>query len=234
MKFLAMKLRPGQGVQDIQPIKMTYTSEHPMIPLRLTAVAANPNMGVLVWLLGNTQYETDNYATLKIADEEIQFFPFGGSNYFSLRSQKIDEVQGRGFITEFAGPTAGLAAVDPDLQTLLGGYPYLTRVYTEISPEEMTVDPTFRYNENLPNVSNVHDLSNSPSPYECAQNTVEVELPGIVQQVVPTDVVREVAPTGSVFVPKVWVYVGAGALVLGLGALIGLALRWGGGHGGDR
>ena len=181
-------------------------------------------MGVLVWLLGNTHYETDNYATLKIPDDEIQFAPFGGSNYFALRAQKIDEVNGQGFITEFAGPTNTLAAVDPDLQTLLSNYPYLTRVYTEISPEEMTVDPTFRYNENLPDVSNVHDLSNGPSPYECEQNTVEVQVPEVIQQVMPTEVIQEVAPSGSVFVPKTLIYLGVGALVLIAGSLAALGV----------
>ena len=37
--FLAMKLLPEQGAQDVQPIKITYPSDLPMIPLRLAAVA---------------------------------------------------------------------------------------------------------------------------------------------------------------------------------------------------
>src|SRR5690606_4715326 len=39
--FLAMKLLPESAVQDIEPIKVTYPTDKPMIPLRLTAVAAN-------------------------------------------------------------------------------------------------------------------------------------------------------------------------------------------------
>ena len=39
--FLAMRLLPDSNAQDMQPIKLTYPSERPMIPLRLTAVAAN-------------------------------------------------------------------------------------------------------------------------------------------------------------------------------------------------
>jgi hypothetical protein len=211
-------------VQDIQPVKMTYTSEWPMIPLRLTAVAANPNMGVLVWFLGNTQYENVNYKTITISDDEIQFFPFGGSNYFALRSQKIDEVKGQGLITEFAGPTANLAAADPDLSRLLGDYAYLTRMYTEISPEEMTVDPTFRYNESLPPLSNVHDLSNAPSPYACEQNTIKVEVPQIVQDVVPTPVIQEVAPAGSIFVPKWLAYLGVAVAIGGVLLVAGFVI----------
>jgi hypothetical protein len=223
MLFLAMKLRPGAGVQDIQPVKMRYESDRPMIPLRLTAVAANPNMGVLVWLLGNTQYESDNYTKLEIPDSDIQFFPFGGSNYFTLRTQAIDNVGGQGFVTEFAGPTSDLATVDEGLRALLNEYPYMTRMYTEISPEEMTVDPTFLYNESLPPLSNIHDLSNAPSPYECAQNTVEIAVPTAIQQAAPT-IVAEVAPRGVIAIPKTWLYVGAAALVGGILLLAGFVI----------
>jgi hypothetical protein len=232
MLFLAMKLRPGQGVQDIQPVKMTYTSSRPMIPLRLTAVAANPNMGVLVWLLGNTQYESDNYKKITITDDEIQFGPFGGSNYFFLRSQKIDEVDGRGFVTEFAGPTSELKAVDPDLQALLSDYPYLTRAYTEMDPAQMTVDPTFRYNDNLPPVSNVHDLSARADVYPCAAETqaasVAISVPPVVRTAVP-DILPQAAPNSDqVLVPRTWIFVGlcsVGLLFAGIAAGVMIGRR---------
>ena len=53
--FLAMKLRPDKGAQDVEPVKVTYPSERPMIPLRLTAVAANPDMAVMVWIYADRQ-----------------------------------------------------------------------------------------------------------------------------------------------------------------------------------
>lgn len=227
MLFLAMKLRPGQGVQDIEPVKMSYVSDRPMIPLRLTAVAANPNMGVLVWLLGDTQYESDNYAKLEVTDDEIQFFPFGGSNYFGLRQQKIDSVNGLGFITEYAGPSSALTATDPDLRALLSRYPYLTRVYTEISPEEMTIDPTFRYNPALPAVSNVHDLSTRDPLIEYASicgtpppPSLSVSVPEPIQTAAP-GVVDALAVDGSVQVP--WAWIVAGALGVG-GVVVALAV----------
>ena len=41
-------------------------------------------------------------------------------------------------------------------QTLFDSHPYLTRVYTQISPPEMTSDPTFTFNPDLPDLSNTH------------------------------------------------------------------------------
>ncbi|HZS39142.1 MAG TPA: DUF2330 domain-containing protein [Polyangia bacterium] len=40
---------------------------------------------------------------------------------------------------------------------LFDQYPYLTRLYTTISPADMNKDPVFSFNPSLPNWSNVHD-----------------------------------------------------------------------------
>lgn len=164
--FLAMRLQPEFGVQDIQPIKITYASEKPMIPLRLTAVAANPDMAVITWFFAEQQAVPENYGHFEIDDREITFFTFGGHNYRTLMGQKADEMNGQAFITEYAAPTSELAFADPLLQELAGKHSYLTRLNTVISPEEMTVDPVFRY-EDRPNVFNIHDLSNTRGQYDC-------------------------------------------------------------------
>jgi hypothetical protein len=167
MDFLAMKLQPKKEVKDIQPVKMTYKSSKPMIPLRLTAVAANPDMAVVTWIFAKAQAEPENYAKIAIPNDQIVFGIFSGNNYTSLVSQGADQHAGHAFVTEFAGPTKDLGATDPTLSTLLRQYPYLTRVYTRLSPEEMTVDPVFRFSPDLPTVSNVHDLSKDARVWDC-------------------------------------------------------------------
>ena len=163
MDFLAMKLRPEEGVQDIQPIAMTYNSKQPMIPLRLTAVAANPNMNVITWIFGDGQALPTNYAHPAIQDSNIRgtFFTPDGTNYLQLVDQTVDLYSGRAFITEYAEPTSALKsqASDPLVQKLFSDYSYVTRVFGRISPEEMTVDPVFKLSSDVPEVSNVHDLS---------------------------------------------------------------------------
>jgi hypothetical protein len=163
MVFLAMKLQPEQGVQDIQPVVMTYISEEPMIPLRLTAVAATPNMNVVTWIFGDAQALPTNYAHPVIDDTNIRgtFFTSDGTNYLQLVDQTVDLYNGRAFITEYAQPTNELVeqAADPLLQTLFTDYDYVTRVFGRISPEEMTVDPMFKLSDDVADISNVHDLS---------------------------------------------------------------------------
>ena len=166
--FLAMKLRPGQGVQDVEPVKVTYPSSGPMIPLRLTAVAANPDMAVITWIFADRQAVPLNYAKMEIANEELVFFGRGGSNnYRQLMSDKADLYGGQAFITEYAAPTRELVVTHPLLQDLTSRYAYVTRLNTVISPEEMTVDPIFDYDGQLKDVSNIRDLSDMQGVFEC-------------------------------------------------------------------
>ena len=165
--FLAMQLLPEQGAQDVQPVKITYPSDLPMIPLRLTAVAANQNMSVLTWFYAEKQAVPVNYAEMRIMDQEVIFTSFGTSNYRQLMGEKADEYGGQAFITEYAAPTRELVVTHPLLRDLGSRYPYVTRLNTVISPEEMTVDPTFRYDPQHKDVSNIHDLTGYTGVFDC-------------------------------------------------------------------
>lgn len=182
MVFLAMKLKGESGVQDIQPIVMTYESEKPMIPLRLTAVAANPNMTVLTWIFADEPAYPVNYANPAIADDDIRiWFPYDpmytantfNNNYVQLVDAAVDEYEGRAFVTEFSGASELLQnrVSDPLLQELVDEYPHVTRFFGRISPEEMTVDPVFDFDDELPDISNIRDLTelDPEKVYGCAE-----------------------------------------------------------------
>ena len=165
--FLAMQLLPEQGAQDVQPIKITYPSDLPMIPLRLAAVAANQVMSVMTCFYAEKQAVPVNYTEMRIQDQELIFTSFGTSNYRQLMGEKADEYGGQAFITEYAAPTRELVVTHRLLQELGSRYPYVTRLNTVISPEEMTVDPTFRYDPQRKDVSNIHDLTGYTGVFNC-------------------------------------------------------------------
>src|SRR5262249_52445197 len=106
-----------------------------------------------------------------VADSEVKFSPFGGNDYRQVVSRVVDQAGGHAFITELAEPTSALRPpADPAVTLLFQQYPFLTRPYTRISPEEMTSDPTFDPAPGMPVVSNVHDLSNRPAPWNCSDD----------------------------------------------------------------
>jgi MYXO-CTERM domain-containing protein len=158
--FMAMRLSADQGVDALRPIVMTYEGSNPVIPIRLTAVAAEPNMGIIVWLLGEGRAVSANFANITVDTDRIRFDSALNSNYRTVVSQSVDEYDGgHAFVTEYADRTENVSVFDEETRALLDQYDWLTRMYTTLSPEEMTLDPVFSFNPNMPAVSNVIDLS---------------------------------------------------------------------------
>lgn len=241
MNFVGVKLQQNQGTGDIQPLILRYQSEKPMIPIRLTAVAATPDMGVITWILGPSRAVPDNYLAVEVNYTLLNWY-FGSANaygsYQGLVTTAMNEAGGQGFATDYAGrdqtfkdqlPVAEdfetelqrlealeteqfyrelsfnflfpstkvleilrrqlplpegvdefvysdgavlrevfsaeeittakdaitaelrMTVVDPLGRTLavFEGDQYMTRLFTTLSPEEMTLDPTFVFNDTL-------------------------------------------------------------------------------------
>lgn len=174
MKFLALRLQPDAEVSDIQPFRFTLPSGSPSIPIRLTAIAAEPEMGITVMVLGDRRYGPANWPDIEIDDNQIVWRPNEWpmqTNWTALVARGVDEAGGRGFVTEMSGPTTNIAeqvrntmssdeaqvAARDALLPLLESNATITRLYTRLSPEEMTVDPVFRRTDG-PEVSNVRVL----------------------------------------------------------------------------
>ena len=303
--FLALKLKSGKSAGDIQPVVLEYPSDLPMIPIILTSVAAQPNMGIQVWMLGNGRAIPRNYNHVVINDSQVDWLG-RAQNYNDVVIRAVSEAPDKhAFITEYAGnstvmqdvldgpgrfgsvttlaaftdpadfveylfengyaPSAnssggfgfaapslppllkslvlaqipfpeGLTSVTTEdnflrqLRYYLGDYktqhpaafagwnanfdpsalaaqieekivtpaknagalfrqhPYLTRLYTTLSPEDMTRDPVFSFNPSLPEVSRDHtatlridcglggDISTSPATLTTEQGWVS-QLP---------------------------------------------------------
>jgi hypothetical protein len=180
MHFVAVRLQADKTTADIQPLGMTYDGDKPMIPIRLTAVAAEPEMGIVTWILSDRRWAPENYVDLKIPDKLIEFDQYGNqSNYLTVVSREADKVGGQAFVTEYAKSTADLVqqvqnqpAGNPDAQKardallpLLEKFPYITRLYARMSAEEMTEDPLFMVSSNRADVNNIHDLTDPAFDY---------------------------------------------------------------------
>jgi hypothetical protein len=257
MYLLALRLTKGSDTGSIRPIQLTYAADAPMIPIKLTAVAANQDMGVMAWVLSATRAVPFNYNGLELNEARINWFN-AASNYGQVVNEAADEAGGQGFVTEFAGPSSqldqvvwsdgeeaswqsiqnasyrgfddlfyaaysnydgasgfwdatrrsvtlpsGVAFEDfrscPDcyadrieltpseffaalerlviepqrsVQRLIDQAPYATRLYSTLSAAEMTVDPVFVNNPDLPDVNNLHQATRV---IECNRQIYESE-----------------------------------------------------------
>ncbi len=106
-KFVVLKLKSNASVGSIQPIILKYQSDIPVIPMTLTAVAAEDDMGVLVWLLGagrgvpldEFKHVIPNYSVLDWFNSPRGTY----LSYQNLITQAMNENGGQGFATDFAG-----------------------------------------------------------------------------------------------------------------------------------
>jgi hypothetical protein len=110
MYLLALRLTKGADTGSIRPIKVTYESSAPMIPIKLTAVAANQDMGVMTWALSSARAVPFNYNALELNEARINWFN-ASSNYGDVVTEAADAAGGHGFVTEFAGASSLLANV---------------------------------------------------------------------------------------------------------------------------
>lgn len=101
--FLALKLQSGKAAGDIQPVVLEYPSEKPMIPIILTSVAAQPNMGIQVWMLGQGRAIPRNYRHVVINDSQLDWLN-SAQNYNEVVIKAVSEApEKHAFVTEYAG-----------------------------------------------------------------------------------------------------------------------------------
>jgi hypothetical protein len=259
MFLLALKLTKGADSGSIRPIVLTYAGTEASIPVKLTAVAANDDMGVLTWMLGPARAVPKNYLSLELNEARINWFN-AASTYNSVVIQAADDAGGQGFVTEFAGATSKVAnvvwsqsdqqtwsavqgrvygsfaemfnqvygtyggwdgfwdatraavtlpadlafedfklcpncyvdriqfkpaayfaelqrlVIDPVklVQNLIDAHPTLTRLYTTLSADEMTLDPVFTFNADQGDVDNRHTAERV---IECNPTVSQFEAP---------------------------------------------------------
>ncbi len=140
MKLLALKLQNEVGASAVEPIKLSYTGFNtPMIPIKLTAVAATPGLEIITWVFGQGRAVPENFGSTEVELDGVT----GEATYETALGRAVDQAGGQAWVTEFAAPTSALESEDPVLRRLLTDHPFVTRLRTELDPLEMTRDPFF-------------------------------------------------------------------------------------------
>ena len=104
MVFVASRLVAGATAEQIKPLKMRYQAEMPMIPLQLTAVAAEPHLTVTSYILGEDYFVPSGHPLVDVDAQDITVDSTLRHNYPMVLSRLIDESGGDAFVVEFAGP----------------------------------------------------------------------------------------------------------------------------------
>lgn len=103
MVFVAAKLVAGAGVDAIKPLKLKYRANFPMVPLVLTAVAAEPNLTVTSFIYGDHAFKPMGHPSVTLDARRIARDGAGRLNYPMVLARTIDEAGGDAFVTEYRG-----------------------------------------------------------------------------------------------------------------------------------
>ena len=101
--FVALKLQRGQDTSAIRPIVLRMTALEACLPLKLTAIAATPDLRINVWVLAAARAVPINYAEITINQAKLDWFS-AGRNYDQLLKEAANEAQGNAFAVEYAKP----------------------------------------------------------------------------------------------------------------------------------
>jgi hypothetical protein len=99
--FLALKLRPGAGVNSMRPVRVTTTGAGATLPLRMVAAGTGAQVGVALWVVGEGRYEPQNFPTFQITSDDLTWdWAAGSSDFKQLRADKAAPLNGRGWEVE--------------------------------------------------------------------------------------------------------------------------------------
>lgn len=122
--FVALKLQKDKSAGEIQPVTLKYNAAtFACIPLKLTSIAAQPDMPITNWILAEARAIPLNYFHVVLNAKAYDWLNCGQSPngwgcgfwgdkaqqcadaYVDLVSKAVDTAAGRAFVTEFAGET---------------------------------------------------------------------------------------------------------------------------------
>jgi hypothetical protein len=112
--FIALKLRPGFGVQAMQPVRVVTAGADPSLPLRMVAAGVGPNVGIELFILSEGRYHLQNFPDATIDFTKLEWDPHNNiSNYETLATAAMKASGGTAWLTESSGPAALYAAFGP-------------------------------------------------------------------------------------------------------------------------
>ncbi|MDI1478404.1 DUF2330 domain-containing protein [Polyangium sp. y55x31] len=115
--FIALRLQPDKGVNDMKPVRVVQPGISPTLPLRMVAIGTGANVDITLFLITEGRWGAKNFANALIPADLVSWdFATNASNYATLREKTLAANDGATWITTFAKPRALLAPIDGAVQ----------------------------------------------------------------------------------------------------------------------
>lgn len=144
--FVALRLRPGFGVQAMQPVRVRYPGYMARFPLKMVVVGAVGVVDLALWVIADQRFEAQNYGTLRVDEAELAWdWNLNRSNYGEVFDATVERGGNRAWVVEHASPLAALPAgeapfEDLELARATVPQPYVTRLRTKLLVDHIDQD----------------------------------------------------------------------------------------------
>ena len=103
--FIALKLRPGQGIRSMRPVRVVYPGADRSLPLRMVAAGVGAQVAITLFVIGEGRYRTQNFPELQIEPGDLVWDNAQNrSNYTELSQAAMGKNDGKTWLTEYARP----------------------------------------------------------------------------------------------------------------------------------
>jgi len=103
--FIALRLRPGQGVQAMRPVRVVSPGSDSTLPLRMVAAGVGAKVGLTLWVISEGRYQAQSFPNAVIDDKQLIWDGKAGrSNLTTLQASAFASKDGRTWLTEASTP----------------------------------------------------------------------------------------------------------------------------------
>jgi hypothetical protein len=103
--FIALRLIPGKGVNEMTPVRVVTPSGDPILPLRMVAAGTGMFVDIVLYVIGEGRFGLKDLTESTVKLGTLTFdFNKNDSNYAKLRTDALNENNGFSYITAFARP----------------------------------------------------------------------------------------------------------------------------------
>lgn len=101
--FIAAKLTPGAGVQQMKPLRVVMPGMQTTFPLRMLTAGARDNVGLVAFVLSESRMDTTNFSALALNPADLTWdWDNHISDYDQVRGTWLAQNQGSVFLTTYA------------------------------------------------------------------------------------------------------------------------------------
>jgi len=101
--FIALKLSPNQGVQQMQPVRIVSPGSSVALPLRMVAAGAGATVDLVLYVIGEGRYEARDYDNVAIDPGLVTWdFRSDTTDYSEQRLRALEGNEGRTWLTAYS------------------------------------------------------------------------------------------------------------------------------------